>query len=150
MQRSILNQNFVALSLYIIIFVIYESLSNIYLFLPPLFAVLFILFIDKVKQDNAIFVFVIAFCLLVYEADKGYLAFSSIIFFALLYKFVIPRIEKNLGCYSCMRFAYVFLAYIGFFLFSLLLAKILNTPAPLLSYYIIYYIVIEFFLVSLL
>jgi hypothetical protein len=42
------------------------------------------------------------------------------------------------------------LAYMGFFLFSLLLAKIFDTPMPALNYYIIYYIVIEFFLVSML
>jgi len=150
MQRSIFNKKFIALTSYIIFFIIYESLSNIYLFLPPLFAVLFVLFIRKIKQDDALFVFSIAFCLLIYEADKGFLAFSSIIYFALIYRFVVPKIVKNFGCEPCVNITYVSLAYMGFFLFSLLLARIFETPEPALSYYIIYYIVIEFFLVSML
>jgi hypothetical protein len=150
MQRSILNKKFITLASYVIIFIIYESLSNIYLFLPPLFAVLFVLFARKIKQDDALFVFAISFCLLVYEADKGFVAFSSIIYFAFIYRFILPKIVKNFGCEPCIRISHVLLAYIGFFLFSLLLAKIFETPAPVLSYYIIYYIVIEFFLVSML
>lgn len=150
MQRSIFNKKLIALASYIIIYIMYESLSNIYLFLPPLFTVLFVLFIRKVKQDDAIFVFAIAFCLLVYEADKGFIAFSSIIYFAFIYKFILPKIIKNFGCESCIRISYVLLTYIGFFLFSFLLAKIFDTPIPVLSYYILYYIVIEFFLVSML
>jgi hypothetical protein len=150
MQRSIFNKKFIALTSYIIFFIIYESLSNIYLFLPPLFAVLFVLFARKIKQDDAMFVFAISFCLLVYEADKGFLAFSSIIYFAFIYRFVLPKIVKNFGCEPCVNFAYVVLAYMGFFLFSLLLSSIFDLPEPVLSYYIIYYIVIEFFLVSML
>ncbi|OHD93855.1 MAG: hypothetical protein A2019_00235 [Sulfurimonas sp. GWF2_37_8] len=150
MQRSIINQKPVTLAFYIIFFIIYESISNIYLILPPLFGVLFVFFMRKVKQDNALFVFSIAFCLMVYEADKGYLAFSSIVYFSLLYKFVIPKIVKNFGCESCIRFTYILLAYVGFYLFSSLIATAFELPEPLLSNYILYYIVIEFFIVSML
>ncbi len=148
MQRSIFNQKPLTLFAYIIVFIIYESLSSIYLFLPPLFAVLFVLFARAIKNDNGVAIFLISFCLIIFEAEKGYLLFSSIIYFALIYKFVLPKLVQNFSCASCIRISYVLLAYVGFFLFSAILAKIFLLPMPSISYYIIYYIVIEFFIVS--
>ena len=150
MQRSISDQKPLTLFIYIIIFIIYESLSSIYLFLPPLFAVLFVLFARAIKRDNSVGIFLIAFCLILYEAEKGYLLFSSIIYFGLIYKFVLPRLVQNFSCTSCIRISYVLLAYLGFFLFSVVLSNIFLLPMPSISYYIIYYIVIEFFIVSVL
>ena len=45
MQRSITHKKSIAPFVYIVLFAIYESLSSIYLFLPPLFGVLFVLFV---------------------------------------------------------------------------------------------------------
>jgi len=150
MQRSITNQKSVKIYIYVAFFVIYESLSSIYLFLPPLFAVLFVLFVKALDDNDISQTFLIAFCLVVFETDKSYTLFSSIIYFLLIYKFIIPRLKQNFSCSACVKMVYVLLAYIGFFLFSLLLAKVFLLPTPSINYYIIYYIVIEFFIVSLL
>jgi len=150
MQRSIVNQKPLTLFLYIIVFIIYESLSSVYLFLPPLFAVLFVLFAKFMDNDNGIGLFLVAFCLIVFEVEKGYLLFSSIIYFALVYKFILPKLVQNFSCNACIKASYVLLAYIGFFIFCAILSKIFMLPMPSISYYIIYYIVIEFFIVSIL
>ncbi len=150
MQRSISDKKPLTLFVYIIVFIIYESLSSIYLFLPPLFAVLFVLFARAIKKDDGVAIFLIAFCLILFEAEKGYLLFSSIIYFALIYKFVLPSLVQIFSCVVCVRISYVLLAYVGFFLFSTILANIFLLPMPSISYYIIYYIVIEFFIVSVL
>ncbi|MEA2100657.1 MAG: hypothetical protein U9P72_11080 [Campylobacterota bacterium] len=150
MQRSITNKKSLESFIYIILFIIYESLSSIYLFLPPLFAVLFVLFARALDRENTVEVFLIAFCLVIFEADKSYLLFSSIIYFLLIYKFITPKLKQNFGCTACINFTYVLLAYVGFFLFSLILAKVFILPVPSINYYIIYYIVIEFFIVSVL
>jgi hypothetical protein len=88
--------------------------------------------------------------LLIFEADKGYLLFSSIIYLTLVYKFILPKITTNFSCASCIKISYVLLSYLGFFIFSLLIANIFLLPIPSVNYYIIYYIVIEFLIVSVL
>ena len=151
MQRSIPNKKSLTDSfLYILLYVLYESLSSIYLFLPPLFGVLFILLASALKKDDTLSIVLISICLVVFEADKGYILFSSLIYFVVIYKFILPRIIQNSNCYSCIKISYVLLAYLGFYLFTYLLAHIFLMPIPSISYYIIYYIVIEFFIVSLL
>lgn len=150
MQRSISRKEPVEISLYIILFIIYESLSSIYLFLPPMFAVLFLLFYRAIENEDGVGIFLISFCLIIFEAEKGYLLFSSIIYFSLLYKFIMPRIIQNFNCNSCIKASYVLFAYIGFYIFSILLSKIFLVPMPDIDYYIIYYIVIEFFILSIL
>lgn len=150
MQRSLANQRPLKFILYVGLFVIYSSLATIYPILPPLFGLLFILFIRAIKRDQILYLVFISFCLLVFEANNGYLFFSSIFYFYTIYKFVLPKIQQSFNCSSCVRLSYILLAYIGYFLFLTLLSKIFLLPEVKLDYYIIYYIVIEFFLVSLL
>ncbi len=150
MQRSITHQKPLTLFAYIFFFVIYESLSSIYLFLPPLLAVLFVLFAKALKSGNTVSVLLVSFCLVVFEAENGYLLFSTIIYFAIVYKFIMPQLNKNFSCNSCINISYVLLAYLGYYLFCILLSNIFMLPMPSINYYIIYYIIIEFFIVSIL
>ena len=150
MQRSISDQKSIAPFVYVAIFVVYIGLSSIYLFLPPLLAVLFVLFTQAVKKEDAIALFLTSICLVIFESEKGYTLFSTIIYFTVLYKFIMPRVVQNSNCTSCIRFFSVVFTYIGFFLFSMLLSNVFLLPSPSIDYYIIYYIVIEFFILSLL
>ena len=150
MQRSISHQKPLVPFLYIILFGIYGSLSSIYLFLPPLLAVLFVLFSNAMKRDDLLMLLLVSFCLLLFEANKGYMLFSTIVYFALVHKFVLPKIIQNFSCNSCIKISYVLLAYLGYYIYLLFVSSIFLLPPPELNYYVIYYIVIEFFLVSLL
>ncbi|MDA3946182.1 MAG: hypothetical protein PF439_05840 [Helicobacteraceae bacterium] len=133
-----------------IIYLIYESLSNIYLSLPPLFGVLFFYFIRSLdKQDISLLLLVVAL-LLVYEADKGYLFLSSLVYFSFVYKFVLPRLEQSIECKRCLHFIYILLAYIGFWLFSLLLQQVLWFEFSTIDWHVVWYIFFEFLLVGLL
>lgn len=132
------------------IYLVYESLSNIYLFLPPLFGILFFYYIRSVdKQDIAMLLLVVALSL-VYEADKGYLFLSSLVYFSFIYKFVLPKIEQLIECKRCIHFLYIILAYIGFWLFSMLLQQIFWLELATIDWHVLWYIVIEFLLVGLL
>lgn len=150
MQRSISHQKPLEPFIYIILFIIYGSLSSVYLFLPPLLAVLFLLFHKAMSNNDPLLLTLVSFCLLLFEANKGYMIFSTIIYFALVYKFVIPKIIQNFNCSSCIRVSYVLLAYLGYYLYLVVVSNIFLLPPPELNFYILYYIVIEFFLVSLL
>jgi len=150
MQRSIINKNPLIAIFYLILFFFYESLSSIYLFLPPLLALLFLLFTQAIKSNDLPFTLYIGLYLIIFEADKGYLAFSSIVYFILIYKFLLPKIEQSFSCSFCIKITYVLLAYFGFYIFTLFLSNIFMVSIPEFNYYIVYYIIIEFFLVSLL
>lgn len=150
MQRSLPNQKSLTPLVYITLFIIYESLSSIYLFLPPLFGVLLVLFVYALNKEETQSIVVLSLCLVIFEADRGYILFSSIIYFIIVYKLIMPKIIQNVNCNACVRISYVLLAYLGFFLFNLLLAKVFLLPEPSISYYVIYYILIEFLIVSLL
>ncbi|MGB6019928.1 MAG: hypothetical protein WBF77_10070 [Sulfurimonadaceae bacterium] len=133
-----------------IIYLIYESLSNIYLFLPPLFGVLFFYFIRSLdKQDISLLLLVVSL-LLVYETDKGYLFLSSLVYFSFVYKFILPRLEQFIECRRCLHFIYIVLAYIGFWLFSLLLQQVLWLELATIDWHVLWYILFEFLLVGLL
>jgi hypothetical protein len=150
MQRSISHQKPVVPFLYIILFVLYDSLGSIYSFLPPLLAVLYVFFSKAMDNEDALSVFIVVLCLVIFEANYGYILLSSLVYFYILYKFIMPKIVQNSSCTTCIRALTVLLVYLGYFLFLTLLSNIFLLPQPSINYYIVYYIVIEFFLVSLL
>jgi len=150
MQRSISHQKPIVPFLYIILFVLYDSLGTIYPFLPPLLAVLYVLFTKALDNDDTVSLFLIVLCLVIFEANYGYIFLSSVIYFYILYKFIMPKIVQSFSCSTCIRIITVVLVYLGFFLFLTLLSNIFLLPQPSINYYIVYYIIIEFFLVSLL
>ncbi|QOP45670.1 hypothetical protein FM071_04965 [Sulfurimonas paralvinellae] len=150
MQRSISDQKPIVPFFYIVLYIIYSSIGSIYPFLPPLLSVLFVLFSRALNRGDSIAVLFISFCLLVFEANYGYLLFSSIIYFYIQHKFIMPKINQNFSCNFCIKISYVLFTYLGYFAFLTLVSNIFLLEAPELNYYIVYYIVIEFFIVSLL
>ncbi len=149
MQRSISYQKPVALLLYIALYTLYISLASIYPFLPPLFSVLFVLFLHAQKREDTPALFAIAFCLVIFEVNYGYFLFSSLIYFFIQYKFIIPKIIQNFSCNSCIKISYLFFTYIGYFALLTFISNIFLLEPPEMNYYIIYYIIIEFLIVSL-
>jgi len=150
MQRSITHQKPLVAIFLVILFVLYDSLGSIYSFLPPLLTILYVLFSRALDNDDIVSVFIIGFCLIIFEANYGYIFLSSVVYFYILYKIIMPKITQNFSCVTCIRMINVILVYIGFFLFLTLLSNIFLLPQPQLNYYIIYYIIIEFFLMSIL
>jgi hypothetical protein len=150
MQRSIFNKNPLMPFLYTIAFMVYLSLSSIYLFMPPLLAVLFVIISKALKKEEGIVIFLALICLLLFEAEKEFLLFSTIIFFVLIHKFVIPKLNKFSSCKGCVIFLTVLISYLGYFLFVSFISSLFLLPMPTFTFYILYYIVIEFFIVSLL
>ena len=150
MQRNRADQNALNRLLLALLFVLYEALAMRYLFLPPLFGVLFFLYIKALDRQNA-FVFVLTvFMILVAEASKGYLFLSVLFFDTVSYFFLLPRLKNAVSCRLCLNAIIVAHAYLGYWAFALLFSNMFALPAPLLDYRVIFYIAIEFFLVGLL
>jgi hypothetical protein len=151
MQRSISDKKpLVRYFFYLGFYILYSSLGTIYPLLPPLLAVLFALYAQAMQKENFTELLFVMAALLIFEANYGFLLFSSIIYFYVQYKLILPKIKQNISCEVCVKILSVTLSYLGYFFFLSLLANIFLLEAPSFSYYIVYYIVIEFFLVSLL
>lgn len=149
MQRSIINKNYLVSSIYVILFMIYSALSGIYQFLPHFLAVMFVLFSVAIKKNDTLGIVLISLCLLIFEAENGYVLFSAIIYFLIIYRYIMPNITKNISCVSCTRGLMVLFIYIGFFVFHYILSNIFLLPPPGLNYYVVYYMIIDFFIVSI-
>lgn len=147
MQRNITNKKYLNIFVYLILFLIYESLSSIYLFLPPLFAVLFVVFINAIKDEDTIVLLAASMALVLLEAQKDYILFSSIVYFTFIYRFVVLKLDKYIQCENCIKFLLVLIAYIGYYLFALVLSQIFLLNQPDLSLYVIYYIIVEFIII---
>jgi len=150
MQRSITHKNSVASFIYVALFLVYSALSGVYLFLPPLLSVLFLYFTRSLKNEDSVGLFLISLCLVIFESQNNFMLFSTIIYFLIIYRYVLPKLYMNFSCLSCIKISTVLLAYLGFFVFNSLLSYIFLLPEPSINYYIVYYIVIEFFIVSVL
>ena len=150
MQRSITYPFYIKAIALFLLFVVYESMSSIYLFLPPLLGVIFFYFIRALdKQDIGLLLLVVSLAL-VYEAEKGYLLLSSLVYFSFIYKFVLPKLRQVIECRSCMHLLYILLAYIGFWLFTLLMQKIFWVELASMDWSVLWYILVEFLVVGLL
>ena len=150
MQRSITYPFYIRAIPLFILYLFYESLSSIYLFLPPLFGILFFYFIRSLeKQDISLLLFV-SLLAMVYEADKGYLFLSSLVYFSFVYRFILPKLEQLVQCRRCLDFINMVIVYIGFWLFSLLLEQIFWLEYSTIDWHVLWYIVFEFLLIGIL
>jgi hypothetical protein len=150
MQRSISNKKPVRYILYLTFYLLYSSLGTIYPFLPPLLAVLFVLYSRVMQDEDFVGLLFVLAALIIFEANYGFMLFSSIIYFYIQYKLIMPKIQQLISCSVCIKILTVLFSYFGYFFFLLLVSNIFLLEIPDFTYYIIYYIVIEFFLVSLL
>jgi len=150
MQRNIAYKNFIKYLIYSVVFALYIGLSTIYLYLPPFIAVLFLFFHKAFKNKETPLLFFIIIDILILEAQKGFLGFTLLIYFLLMDRFIIPKIEQSISAINLKNFLYVFFSYVGYILFSTLLGQIFLIPGVGFDFYIVYYIAIEFVIVSIL
>jgi len=150
MQRNRTDQNSLAWIVPALLFIAYEALAMRYLFLPPLFGVLFFLYIRALDTQNATDFIVVLLMLLVAETSKGYLLLSTAVFFTISYFLLLPKLRSIVSCRLCLNGIIVTYAYIGYWLFAFLFARMFALPAPQIDFRVLFYILIEFFAVGLL
>ncbi len=145
MQRnSFYKTNIKYISIFLLL-VIYESLTSIYLFLTPLFGVVFYYMLKHIYDEKYLFRVVLAFLyILIFEIDKGFIPLSFILFFAIYYYFVQYKIEKFFTNEIYTKFFHIFNAYIGYYMLNLILAYLFNYELPIINIKYILYIFVDF------
>lgn len=143
MQRNITYQDIVKLFGGLILLLMYEMLSSIYPFLPPLFGLAFLVFIHAIEKGRLYLLFFTVIYLLVFETDKEFLLFSSLVYFVLAYKIGILKLRLVIQCQKCMDYVAIVLAYLGFWVFTLILNQMLWIESDPFDWTILYYIAVE-------
>jgi hypothetical protein len=147
MQRSFSYQNALSQLLLVGAFVIYASLSTLYLFLPPLLAVLFVAYYKALNRHDLFGLLIVIAMMLIFEAEKGFWFGSTVLFFTLLSRLLIPKIEQVVQCRPCMAAFFVVLAYPVYWLFIWMSNQVFLLELPVMDWHMILYMVIEFLVV---
>jgi hypothetical protein len=148
MQRTLLYQNIISRLFLVVLFVGYASLSSIYLLFPPLLAVLFFAYHNALTKHDLFTLVTIAIMMLFFEAEKGFWFGSTILFFTLLSRYLIPKIEQVIQCKTCMAAIFVVLAYLGYWVFVWFINQLFLLGLPMIDWHIVLYMIIEFLVIA--
>jgi hypothetical protein len=149
MQRSIAYKSTVSDLLWVAAFGIYIALSSIYLFLPPMLALLGYLYYRALQRNDLFSLILASIMLLMVEAEKGYWFGSTLLFFTLLSHYVLPKLEQTMQCAICIKGIFVLSSYFGFSLFLGIVNSILLLSLPSLDWHVLFYMAIEFALIAI-
>lgn len=150
MQRSRFDQNTLVGAATVISFTLYEALSMQFLYLPPLFGILFFLMISALDAQNLRLFLTVSGMLMIAEVAKGYVLFGSVVFYTFSYFIVLPRVRNVVSCRICLNAIIVTYAYMGYWGFQLLLSRMFAQPTPMMDGYVFFYLFIEILLTGLL
>jgi len=144
MQRSIPYQNTLSNFLWIIVFCVYSPLTSIYLFLPPMLAVMGYFFYRSFLHNDLSSLVVFSLILLMIETEKGYWFGSSILFFLFVSRYLMPYLEQTFRCKLCIKAIFVLVSYLVFWVVLMLVNGILLMSLPHFDWHTFLYMAIEF------
>ena len=150
MQRSFTYQNALSNLFWVVLFGIYSALSSIYLFLPPMLALMGYLFYRSLARHDLYSLIVFSIMLLMIEAEKGYWFGSSILFFILLSYYVLPYLEQTMRCKLCIKALFVASSYLLFWIFITMIDGVFLLAPPAFDWHTFFYMAIEFALIAIL
>lgn len=150
MQRSFSYQNLISRLFLVVLFIGYISLSSIYLLMPPLLAVLFFSYHNALSRHDLFTLVTIIAMMLVFEAEKGFWFGSTILFFTVLSRFLLPKIEQMIRCKICMAAIFVGLSYPVYWAFIWFFNQLMLLSVPILDWHILLYMIIEFLVIAVL
>ncbi len=148
MQRSFPYQNVISRLFLVGLYIVYISLSSLYLLLPPLLAVLFFAYHDALNKHDLFGLIIVGLMLLIFEAEKGFWFGSTLLFFTVLSRYLLPKLEQLIQCRICMAAIFVSLAYPGYLVFTWIANGVLLLPSPSVDWHIGLYMIVEFLVIA--
>lgn len=148
MQRSLSHQNVISQLFIVALFIGYISLSSIYLLMPPFLAVLFFAYHTALSKHDLFGLLTIVIMLVVLEAEKGFWFGSTVLFFTVLSRYIIPKIEQVIRCRVCMAAIFVALGYPAYWFFIWFVNQLFLLSVPQIDWHILLYMVIEFMVIA--
>ena len=123
---------------------VYESLASMSLYISPLLGVGFYYIIHYIHDETRYrdFLLIILYSLFV-EINRNMVPLSFLLFTLIFYKLLFSSFKKYVHCSTCLIVAYVFIGYLGYFLFNTFLASIFHIPLALFSWNYLLYILTD-------
>lgn len=147
MRRSSINKNYLSIALLSLCMGFYLIMSSLYTSLPIFVGLFFVyIMVNYENEKEKLFVFLAFLYLTIFDLNKGFYLFSSLLTFVLFYNLFASKIKNFLTCGNCILAIYIIVAYIGHYLVNTFIAYILNQDAPLFSQDYLYYMLIDFIL----
>lgn len=123
---------------------LYQILSSLYIFMPLFVGVFFTYIVINFEDEKSkIYVYLAFAYLTIYDLNKGFYLFSSIVSFIFFYYIFVEKIRNFYSCRSCIVATYVVAAYLGHFALNMFIAYILNADGPTFSQWYFYYILLD-------
>ncbi len=143
MRRDSTYQNFIKASFFQFFLLIYNILSSMYLFLPPLFGVLFLYFtlLFNSKRYYSFISFIVV--MIIFEVSKGFYPGILLVVYSFVYMFLLPNIVKIFDNFNFFELFYSPIIYICYFILNFSVMLLYNADVHIWSYMIFYYIFIE-------
>jgi cell shape-determining protein MreD len=121
-----------------------QILSSLYIFVPVFIGVVFAyMVINFEKEKEKIYIYLGFLYLTMYDLEKGFYLFSSLLFFMIFYYIFVEKIRNSFTCNSCIVAIYVGVAYLGHFILNRFIAYVLNHDGPQFSQMYFYYMLID-------
>ncbi len=147
MRRSSIDKNYLRLTLLCLCLVAYQTISSLYTFLPLFVGVFFsYIVINFEKEKSKLYIYLSFIYLTIYDLDKGFYLFSSLLSFMLFYYLFVDKIRNFFTCNNCILAIYVVVAYLGHFVLNSFIAYILHQDGPTFSQWYFYYIAFDILL----
>ncbi len=141
LQRKINDQDYLTLGLIWLVFFVWESLSNLYPYMPPMFGLLITAAV--VVQGRQFTIGLFAF-LLFFEADHSYFLFSTWLYYYFHVNFLVPLISAFVDCKKCLLVLSVVTAYLLYYTMLFLLGAVFLEHARFYYFYpVLVYMLVE-------
>jgi len=144
MQRNSFYKTNIKYLLFFVFCIFYESLSSIYIYLTPLFGVMFYYLLTNIKNQEKYFqIFLVFLYILIFEVDKGFIPFSFLLFFLFYYFFIFERIEHFFNKKISKIFFHIINAYIGYYLTNFFLDYLFGYAILNINFFYLLYIFVD-------
>jgi len=144
MRRSSTDQNYLRFTLICLSLVVYQIMSSLYTYLPLFVGVFFAYIVINFENEKSKLYIYLSFAYLtIYDLDKGFYLFSSLLSFLIFYYLFVEKIRNFFSCSNCIVAIYVVAAYLGHSLLNSFIAYILNQDMPSFSQGYFYYIALD-------
>ncbi len=151
MRRSSTDQNYLRFTLICLSLVVYQIMSSLYTYLPLFVGVFFAFIVINFENEKSKLYIYLSFAYLtIYDLDKGFYLFSSLLSFLIFYYLFVEKIRNFFSCSNCIIAIYVVAAYLGHSLLNSFIAYILNQDMPSFSQGYFYYIALDIVLAVML
>ncbi len=144
MQRDSFYKTYLKYLLLFIGLVVYESITSIYLYLSPLFGVVFFYLLQNIDKKESLYKIVFIFLyIFIFEIDKGFVPLSFFIFFIFYYIFVYEKIEHFFNEKIYKIAVHITGGYLGYYVVNVIISYLYNFNIPTINLKYFIYIITD-------